>query len=296
MKNYLLIIVIITFVVGYILSKYILPSSFHPISSTKLQIVTSFYPLYFFTTQIVGDTANIYNITPAGTEPHDYEPTSQDISRIENSNLVILNGGNFEPWSNKIEKNIQNKKIYIIKTSDKLNTKDPHVWLSPPLAKQQVTTILAALIKINPQQQTLYKINAQQLNQKLDELDRAYRAQLASCNKKDFITSHAAFGHLAKTYNLQQVSISGLSPDEEPSAKQLVALTNFAKKNNMKYIFFESLVSPKLSETLAQEVGAHTLVLDPIEGLTTNEMKANKNYFTIMYDNLTNLKLALECK
>ncbi|MEK7195779.1 MAG: zinc ABC transporter substrate-binding protein, partial [Patescibacteria group bacterium] len=123
-----------------------------------------------------------------------------------------------------------------------------------------------------------------------------YSAGLKNCALKDIITSHAFFGYLAATYSLRQISIAGLSPDAEPSSKEIGVIVKFAKENKVKYIFFESLVNPKLSETIATEIEAKTLVLNPLEGLTRAETNAGKNYFTEMRDNLNNLKVALECE
>ncbi len=133
------------------------------------------------------------------------------------------------------------------------------------------------------------------LNQKLDQLDKTYAEGLKTCKQKDIITSHAAFGYLATRYGLNQVAISGISPDEEPSSQQLAEVAKFAKENDVKYIFFESLVSPKLSETIAHEIGAKTLVLDPLEGISDDDIKQGKNYFTVMENNLKNLQKALQC-
>lgn len=116
-----------------------------------------------------------------------------------------------------------------------------------------------------------------------------------SCELKSFITSHEAFGYLAREYSLTQVPIAGLSPDSEPSAKQVVEISQFAKANNIEYIFFESLLSPRLTETIAREADAKTLLLDPIEGISNEDIKAGRNYFSVMRDNLSNLKLALRC-
>lgn len=127
-------------------------------------------------------------------------------------------------------------------------------------------------------------------------LDKDYRSGLSKCNKKDIITSHAAFGYLAKEYGFNQLAIAGLSPDEEPTLQTLKNISDFAKKNNVQYIFFESLVSPKLSETIANEVGAKTLVLNPLEGLSIQDIAEGKNYFTEMRSNLNQLKIALQCQ
>lgn len=302
MKKIILFILIL--VLCFYLFKIVSPRT--KTQANTLQVTTSFYPLYFFASEIGGNKAHIYNITPSGAEPHDYEPTAQDIAKIENSNLLVLNGAHLESWADKIQGNVSNQNLHIIFTSNTLATnemeeegkkiQDPHVWLSPSLAKRQVENILNGFTKADPQNKNFYIQNAQNLEKKLDELDTAYQEGLKECKRKDFITSHAAFGYLAKTYGLKQIPIAGLSPEEEPSLKQLAEISNFSKKNNVKYIFFETLVSPKLAETVAEETGAKTLVLDPIEGVSKEDMKMGKNYFSIMNDNLTNLRLALQCK
>lgn len=274
-------------------------------TSDKIRVVNSFYPIYFLTSQIAGKNAMVTNITPAGAEPHDYEPSSGDIAAIEQANLLVLNGGHLEPWADKIKANLQGKPITIISAGDSLATRqltedgktdqDPHVWLDPVLAKQEAVNIADSLIKVDPQNTVSYQSNAKMLESKLDQLDTDYRAGLKNCQEKNIVTSHAAFGYLAAEYGLNQVEIAGLSPDEEPSAEKLAEVSQFVKQNHVSIIFFESLVSPKLSQTIAQETGAKTLPLNPIEGLTEDEMKAGQNYFSLMHDNLTNLRLALQC-
>lgn len=271
----------------------------------NIQIVTSFYPLNFFASEIVQDKADVYNITPAGAEPHDYEPTTRDMVRIESADLLIVNGADFEPWAKDMPQILKNTDTVIAVTGAGLMRKskiaedesirDPHVWLSPLLAKKQVEIILNALVKVDPKNEAFYKNNATALITKLENLDQEFKQSLSSCKKKDIITSHTAFQYLADAYGFNQMSVAGVSPDEEPSAQQLVKVAEFAKKNDVEYIFFESLVSPKLSETIAKEVGAQTLVLNPLEGLTDEEIAGGKNYFTEMKNNLTNLKIALEC-
>lgn len=262
----------------------------------KLQVTTSIYPLYFFTTQIGGIQVAVKNITPAGAEPHDYEPSTQDLATIENSKLLILNGENLESWAKKISNEVEQNGVKVITVGEGFVNNDPHIWLSPNLAKKEVENILEGIIAVDRTHEQSYTARAQSLLQQLDELDTKYRAELSRCHRKDFITSHAAFGYLARDYGLNQVSIAGLSPDEEPSPKQLAAVSQFAKEHEIKYIFFEKLVSPRFSETLAHEVGAQTLVLDPLEGVPTEDIQKGVNYFTVMEQNLTNLKTSLECQ
>ena len=211
-----------------------------------------------------------------------------------------------EAWGDNIKENLKDKKTLIITagkdianqqvTEDNQIIQDPHIWLDPMLAKKEVELITQGLIKIDPVNSNYYQTNAQNLLVKLDNLNIEYRQGLNSCVKKDIITSHAAFGYLASEYHLNQIPISGLSPDAEPTVKKIIEIANFAKKNQIKYIFFESLVSPKLSQTIASEIAAQTLVLNPIEGLSDEEIKNGKNYFTEMESNLNNLKIALQCQ
>ena len=275
-------------------------------SSNKLQVTTSFYPLYFFSTQIGGDKANVVNITPAGAEPHDYEPTAQDIAQIENSKLLILDGTGLEAWGNNVKQNLDPKNTVVLTVGDGLinqkvmedgqNVIDPHIWLSPQLTKKITDKITQAFMQIDPVNSNYYQANADLLKAKLDNLDQEYKQGLSNCTEKNIITSHAAFGYLATAYGLNQIPIAGISPDAEPSPSQLADIVKFAKSNNVKYIFFESLVSPKLADTIATEVGAKTLVLNPIEGLSKDEISKGNNYLTEMQNNLTNLKTALLCK
>jgi len=302
---FLVVVIIVVLLIGFFLKTVLIKNTLKPPQSrTKIQVAASFYPLYFFATEIGKDRAEVINITPAGSEPHDFEPTTQDIAKIEKSNLLILNG-ELEAWASKIKDDLKDKNVTIVVAAEQLlaqnlieegkTFKDPHVWLSAQLAKKEVENIAKGFKKVDPDNASYYEANAKNLKDKLDQLDTQYREGLKNCRQKSIVTSHAAFGYLASTYGLNQVSIAGLSPDSEPSAQQLAQIAKFAKSNNIKYIFFESLINAKLSQTIASEIGAKTLVLDPLEGLTDQDIKQGKNYFTVMQENLTNLETALEC-
>lgn len=291
MKKIVFIVLAILFSLAFIILKFGTPN-IPTVDKHRMSIVTSFYPLYFFTSELATSDTLVTNITPVGLEPHDYEPTPKELVLIEKSQLLVLNGGGFEPWSDHVSD--RNK---IVNTAGGLLTEaDPHTWLSPRLAKKQAQKILDALVVLDPGNTNNYLKRGQILFSKFDDLDRKYEAGLKQCQRRDFITSHRAFAYLAKTYNLVQISIADLSPEEEPSLKKLASVADFARKNGVKFIFFESLVSPKFAQTIADEVGVKTLVLDPIEGLREADMKLGKNYFTIMEENLSNLRIALSCK
>lgn len=274
-------------------------------SPGAIHVVASFYPLAFFASQVAGANATVTNITPAGAEPHDYEPSARDIAQIEQAQLLILNGGRLESWGQKVQDELAGGRTVTVTAGDGLTTNslvengqtttDPHVWLSPPLAKREVARIADALAGVDPAHAASFAANAQALEARLDTLDQEFQTGLSSCAQHDIVTSHAAFGYLADRYHFTQVTITGVSPDEEPTPQKLIDIANLVKAKGIRYIFFESLVSPKLSETIATETGAATLVLDPIEGLGDADLRAGKDYFTQMEMNLANLRLALQC-
>ena len=224
----------------------------------KLTVTASFYPLYYFASQIGGDKVDAVSITPAAAEPHDYEPTPQDIVRIDQSQLVILNGAGLEAWGDKIKPDLTANRITLVTATDGISLLnnpelgaestapyDPHAWVNPVTAKTEVDNILAGFEKADAANKNYYDDNATKLEAQLDQLDAEYKIGLSSCQQKSFVTSHAAFGYLAKQYGLTQIPIAGLSPDAEPSAQQVALIADFAKKNNIKIIFFEALVNPE---------------------------------------------------
>jgi len=294
-------------------------NSIFGLSGDKVQVTASFFPMAEFAQQIGGDKVTVTNLTPAGVEPHDFEPTPQDIVTIQNSKLFIYNGAGFEAWVERVLPDLENSQTVTVDSSKNINLLtgseeehahakknheedhahglyDPHIWLNPLLAQKQVDNILAGLIKADPKNKSYYESRATEYKQKLAELDQEFKTDLASCQNHTIITSHNAFGYLAKEYKLSVLPISGLSPDEEPSPKKLAEIADFARAHNVKYIFFETLVSPRLSQTIANEVGAQTLVFNPLEGLTDEEIAAGEGYLSVQRENLVNLRIALNCK
>jgi zinc transport system substrate-binding protein len=273
---------------------------------TKMAVVGTFYPLAHFAEQVGGSLVTVANITPSGAEPHDYEPTAQDIEKAYGAKVFVMNGGGVDTWAERIAPDLKAKGVQVVDMQDTIvlstapsgseTTLDPHIWLDPVLAEQEVALIRDAFIKADPAQTAAYSANAAAYISQLQELDNEYKTGLASCRLKDIVTSHAAFGYMAKRYGLTQIAIAGLSPDAEPSVQQMVAIAQLAKKDNIKYIFFESLVSPKLAQTIATEVGAQTIAFNPLEGLTDGQISSGETYLTVMRDNLDELRLALDCK
>jgi zinc transport system substrate-binding protein len=272
--------------------------------NAKIKVVTSFYPLYFFASNIGLEKAEVTNITPAGIEPHDYEMTLRDMSKISESQMLVINGL-LEPWSGDIGKALEGKNIILVKTGHlkseamqketSLNN-DPHNWLSIDSAKLILKAITDGYIDVDQDNSQFYLDNYIAMKSKLDVLAQKYKDRLGNCKKRDFIVSHDAFSYLAKENNLEQISISGLSPESEPSIIKLKEIISFAGKKEIRYIFFESLVSPKLSEMIAEEIKAKTMILDPLEGISEQRKTKGDDYFSIMEKNLDNLIIALECQ
>ncbi len=275
--------------------------------SEKPVIVTTLYPLADFAARVGSQHMEVINITPPGAEPHDYEPTPQDLAKIYAAKLFIINGAGVDLWAEKIIPELRAKNISVINMSEhveKIVTAnpdspdeqfDPHFWLDPINAAKEADVIADTLVQIDNTHAADYNRNRTVFKQQLAELHNDYESGLAACKSKEIITAHNAFGYLTKRYNLTNFYILGLSPDEEPSPQKIAEIAGMAKQKNIKYIFFETIIDQKLSRTIADEIGAQTLVLNPIEGLTDEELRAGKNYIHVMKNNLQNLKTALVC-
>ncbi len=164
---------------------------------------------------------------------------------------------------------------------------DPHVWLDPHRFAAIIREVGSALHRSRQSSALLTR---------LERLDREYRSGLSHCERRAIVTSHAAFGYLALRYGLRQVPLEGLTPEAEPSAKAVQRLVGEVRRTHATTVFFETLVSPKLAETVARAAGAHTAVLNPLEGLTKDETAHGEDYFTVMRANLRSLREALGCR
>lgn len=274
----------------------------------KLNIVTTFYPVYEFTRQVAGDEAKVDLLIGAGTEPHDYEPSAKAVATIQDADAFVYENENMETWVPDLLKNLKDKETVIKATGDMLllpggeeedhdhgeeghhHDYDPHVWLSPKRAIQMVEHIRDSLSQSYPDRKAAFEKNAAAYIKKLEALDKAYTDGLSAAKQKNFVTQHAAFRYLALDYGLQQVSISGLSPDSEPSASRLAELTEYIKKNKIQYIYFEENASQALASTLAKETGVKLDVLNPLESLTEEQTKDGADYISVMEANLKALK------
>jgi len=281
----------------------------------KMKVVTTFYPMYEFSKQIAGDHADVEVLVPAGTEPHDWEPTAKDIAEINKANVFVYNGAGFEAWVDEVLHGVKADSVKVVEATKGVELMeggdaheghgheheqkhegevlDPHIWLDPVLVQQEVKNIADALIAADPAHAEDYKKNRDAYLGKLQELHKEYEAALSNVKSKELVTSHTAFAYLAKRYGLMQEPIGGLSPEQEPSAAEMKDIIQFAKEHDVKTIFFETLASPKVAEAVAREIGAKTAVLNPLEGLTEEEKAQGLDYISVMKKNLEELKKAL---
>jgi|DewCreStandDraft_1066081.scaffolds.fasta_scaffold00129_53 zinc transport system substrate-binding protein len=318
----------------------------------KVNVVTSFYPLYDFAQKIGGEHVNVINLVPAGVESHDWSPKPRDMSNITKADVFIYNGAGFEGWVDDFldslkkdssllvveaihdvdlieigedahaeeehaedahaeEEHAENAHAEEEHTEDAHADEahadehageeehahgdvDPHAWLSPLQAKAMAATIKEHLIEADPSHKDDYEANYSLLADRLQQLHDQFVQTVAQAPKKEIVVSHEAFGYIARDYGITQIGVMGLSPDAEPTVQRMNEITNFAKEHEIKYILFEELVSPKLAETLAKSLDIETLVLNPLEGLTEEQVTAKEDYFTIMAKNLTTIEKALQ--
>lgn len=275
-----------------------------PAESRKPRVVATAYPLAEFSRMVGGADAEVVTIVPPGLEPHEYEPTPKDIISITEADIFVMNGAGLDPWAERAVSSLGEQGVLVINTSSLIpllsiengeETPDPHFWLDPVRAVSIIEAIRDALIKKDSAHTLAYTERTAASQAELAALDEEYRTTLSSCVKQEVIASHGAFSYLAQRYGFTVHSIAGLSPEVEPSAGRMADLALLAKKKDIRYIFFEKLVSPKVSETLAREVGAETLLFDPIEGRSGEDSGEGKEYFLVMRQNLTTLSRALEC-
>jgi zinc transport system substrate-binding protein len=264
----------------------------------KPLVVASFFPMYEFARQVAGDRAQVVSLVPTGVEPHDWEPSPQDITQVRRARLFVYNGAGLEPWAEKVKAEVDGKTTAVVSATAGISLAggDPHVWLDPTLARIEVETIRAALTRLDPGGAEVYTAQAKAFAAKLDALDDRFAAGLRSCARREVVVSHAAFGYLTRRYRLEQVPVMGLAPEAEPSPAALAAIVRLARQRKVETVFFEPLVSRRLADTLAREVGARILVLNPIEGLTREEAAAGKGYLDLMAANLPNLREGLGCR
>lgn len=275
-------------------------------SSTKLHIVTTIFPLYDFAKNIGRDKVEVSLLLPPGVEAHNFEPKPNDIVKINQSDVFIYTGKFMEPWAEDIVKGIFDRNVIVVNASTDVtrvkqmrthDSIDPHIWLDFDNDKIMIQTITRAMSERDPLNASYYRNNAEQYQNKLSTLDAKYQNNLSRCKSHEIMYGgHYAFGYLADRYNLKYIAAQGISPDSEPTAKDLIQLVEHIRNNNIQYIFYEELDSPKIAKTLAHETKAHLLLLNAVHNIMEQDFESGVSFLSIMENNLENLQVGLGCE
>lgn len=328
-------------------------ASDEPVDPNRLQVMASFYTMYDFAQKIGGEHVQVTCMVPSGTEPHDWEPSTKDITRMEQADVFIYNGAGMEHWVSDVLAGLSNKKLISVEASQGVSLLrsaeeedghdheaahadedeedshdhddadaedavheedaadrvvaaapdghdahehgeyDPHVWLDPMNAKQEMQNICEALSEADPEHRADYQANYEKWAKQLDELDETYQTTLENLSERNIVVAHEAYGYLCRRYNLTQVSIEGMSPDSEPDPGRMADIIDFVRANNVRAIFFEELSGSRTAETVAAETGVKLLTLSPLEGLSDRQEETGGDYFSVMEENLQQLTEAL---
>ncbi|MEU7960008.1 MULTISPECIES: metal ABC transporter substrate-binding protein [Micromonospora] len=277
----------------------------------RVDVVAAFYPLQFVAERVGGDAVTVTNLAKPGAEPHDLELNPRQVGQVSEAELVFYLKG-FQPAVDEAVAQNAADRAFDVTTvaplrdatadghdhegedghAEESGGKDPHLWLDPTRLATVADRLAERLGAVDPDRAADYTTRARTLRGELEKLDTEYAAGLKTCQRREIVVSHAAFGYLAERYQLEQIGLTGLTPDTEPAPQRLAEVAREAREHRATTIFFETLVSPKVAETIAAEVGAKTAVLDPIEGLSAD---GGGDYLSVMRTNLTTLRTALGC-
>jgi len=271
-----------------------------------LAVRASFYPLQWISEEIGSDAVTVSGLTPPGAEPHDLELSPRDVAAISDADLVVFLA-DFQPAvDNAVAQEAADAAFDAAEHTDldltyspieegrpSESSLDPHFWLDPMKLAEVADALADRLGELDPDHAAGFTANARALRGELETIDADLRLGLATCENENLVTSHNSFGYLANAYGLTQVGITGLTPEEEPSAARLAEVADFVEEHDVRTIYFETLVRPAIAQAIASEAGAETAVLDPIEGLT--DESAGSDYLGIMRSNLAALRAGQPC-
>lgn len=287
---------------GWLIGNYTRPLQ----EERGIVVAATFFPLADFARSIGSHEVTVHQVVPDGVEPHEYEPSPNDVASMLSADVVLINGGGVDAWAERLIPDIQANGGLVVRMNDVVpfiastrdsqsGALDPHAWLDPARAQEMVRAIAEAYIAKDEAHGATYAMNADILRTELQNLDSTFAETLTSCASRTILVTHDAFQYWALRYNLTIEAVTGVSPDVEPSVRGLAELTERAKELKATTIFFESPASIALATTIATEVGASVDVLSPLEGRTLDEIANAETYTTIMEKNLQAIAKALTC-
>jgi len=285
--------------------------------SDRLTVVASVFPLFDFAREVAGPAADVRLLLPPGVDPHSWEPRPSDIVDLSRADIFVYTSERMEPWAGSIARAVRGRGVELVQVVDSLGSsntderhvsasvvddgqdhgEDPHFWLNLSFSKRAVEMIGRMLANSDPANGDRYIANAREYTRKLDQLDEAFKTGLKKCGSRHLVTGgHAAFGHMTRTYGLEQISVYGLSPDAEPTPRHLAGIVSVVKENNVQTIFSEELMNPRMAQVLSQETGARVMVLNPGANLTAAQWQEGLTFLEIMDRNLDTLREGLDCE
>jgi zinc transport system substrate-binding protein len=264
----------------------------------RVQVAASFYPIAWVAQQVGGSAVEVTSLTKAGAEPHDLELTPREIGRVIDADLVLYVDG-FQPSVDHAVGETPRSHVLDLAPAADLDLRlgsgvDPHFWLDPVRMAPVARAVGQRLAEADPDHATGYRARTEEVVGRLLELDVAMTQGLATCDRRTIVTSHSAFGYLARRYGLAQVGITGLAPESEPSPSDMASVSRYVRDHQVTTIFFEALVSPAVAKAVAEETGVRTDVLDPLESIS--DQSQGDDYLQVMRGNLANLRRALGCR
>lgn len=297
-KIKLIIIIVLAIIIGVGLSVYTNTNKqgnlSNAVTSQRIKVITTTYPLYEFSKFIIKDRGYVELLLPFNSEVHEWEPTVKDIERLKNFDLIIYNSDKLEHYVPKITSSLNIRSLDT--ASDIMINNDPHVWLDPSLAKEQVKKILNEIVSIDPSNEAYYKENAKEYIDKLDALDEEFKNGLRDCETREFIVLHSAYLYLAKRYNLTEIPIIGVDLEGDVQPNKLKEIVDIIKRNKIDTIYAEEGIDSRVVETLAKDTNVKILKLTPIEVIKEEEFRNGVTYLDKMKSNLENLRIGLKCK
>jgi zinc transport system substrate-binding protein len=292
-----------------------------PVGGKKLVVVTTLFPLYDFSRIVGGGKAEVTLLLPPGVEPHHFEPRPADIAKIENADIFIYTGQYMEPWAERLLKGIRTSTIVVVDAGSGVRLlkrkdvsadedahghqnegegaekMDPHIWLDFANAAQMVDNITRGYMARDPGGKPFFTENAEAYKGKLRDMDVKYRESLSGCRGQALVhAGHFAFGYLAKRYGLIYVcAYPGLSLEQEPAPRRLIAITDRVRRHGLRHIFYEEMITPRVAEAVSRETGAGLLLLHSAHNITKREMESGVTFLSLMEKNLENLRVGLPC-
>ena len=284
----------------------------------KIRVVVSLYPLYDFVRNVGKEKVEAELLLPPGIEPHSFDPKPADIFRLHDADIFIYTNKYMEPWVEGMIKGMDSNNTLVLDSSKEIIFRkdededhetghhgeehghagmDPHIWLDFGNAIRMVDNIRDGLMLKDPANRDYYQKNSDEYKAALHQLDMNFRQGLGNCRKRVFINGgHFAFGYLAGRYGLTYISAYGFSPDAEPTPGQLIKISRLLREQELKYIFYEELLTPRVAETIARETGAKLLFLHGAHNISREDFSKGTSFIQLMERNLENLETGLQCR